>query len=419
MASLTTALVGPNVQTLAPAAIAGAEAGQVLIINLDLENTVNLGSSQTNLAFPLGPLASAVLTAPVYAAAATQALLVGIAPGGVSYSPGSLTITGPVTAEITGPVTVEGSVAISGTPTVDLAAGTTVDISGTTDVNVQNANIDVIGAGGFITPGQLANINHNGASFTVGANSITTVAGSPYDVSNYSSVVFALGQCSNSSTAAGAAICSVWTLEWEDSTGTITATDTLSCWLGQTAVWEVPVRGSKVNLYVQNFGSTGVITIAAGSCILDGSYRVIPAIRAVNSALSLGGTSAITGCTVAVPPQPVYTINAWLASLSASWSAGAVVVLPLPLWVGQVSGLYQVLTSALAHAGTIVDLSVAVQGGVVAGTAYPYGIVANYSPAVANAEPVAFFAPPSQLAFIYQGTSTPGEVTLSLTGLGL
>lgn len=91
MGSLTTANVGLNMQCLAPGPVAGATADQVLIINLDAKNTVNLGSASTNLSFPLGPLSSITLSAPVYAAAATQPLVVGIAPGGTSFfQPASL-----------------------------------------------------------------------------------------------------------------------------------------------------------------------------------------------------------------------------------------------------------------------------------------------------------------------------------------
>lgn len=147
MASLTTARVGLNVQTLAPAAVAGAEADQVLIINLDLDNTVNLGSSSTNLIFPLGPGASTTLTAPVYASAATVPLLVGIAPGGSSYSPGSLTITGPVTATISGPVdaNVSGTVEVSaGNVTIVENAAATTGVASASYIQAQPAASPVI-----------------------------------------------------------------------------------------------------------------------------------------------------------------------------------------------------------------------------------------------------------------------------------
>src|ERR1700678_783771 len=115
MASITTITVGLNAQPLAPPPVQGATASVITVINLDTANTVNLGSQASQLALALGPLASVTLTAPVWAGAATEQLQVGVIPGGGNYSPGSLTITGPVTATIDGPVdaNVTGSVDIT------------------------------------------------------------------------------------------------------------------------------------------------------------------------------------------------------------------------------------------------------------------------------------------------------------------
>jgi len=102
MASITTITVGLDAQPLAPAPVVGAAATVITVINLDTVNVVNLGSSSSQLGLALGPLASITLAAPVWAGAATGQLQVGIIPGGSNYSPGALTITGPVTATITG-----------------------------------------------------------------------------------------------------------------------------------------------------------------------------------------------------------------------------------------------------------------------------------------------------------------------------
>ena len=67
MASIATTMVGPNAQPIAPAPLAGQTADQVTVVNLDTENTAQLGSSATFLPYPLGPLASVTLTAPVWA----------------------------------------------------------------------------------------------------------------------------------------------------------------------------------------------------------------------------------------------------------------------------------------------------------------------------------------------------------------
>lgn len=153
MGTINTRTVGPAVIQLWPGQTGAAD---TQVINLDLTSTVYLGSSVSistdgGNAFPLGPLASAAFSGeqPLYAVATAQ-LRVAMLPGGSNYSPGSLTITGPVTAEITGPVEIDGTVdvagtvSIGGTPTVELASGTTVDISGTATVTVDNASIDVL-----------------------------------------------------------------------------------------------------------------------------------------------------------------------------------------------------------------------------------------------------------------------------------
>jgi hypothetical protein len=407
MGTLTTALVGLNVQTLAPAPLAGQDAESVTIINLDTANTVNLGGSNTNLAFPLGPLASATLTAPVYAAAATEALEVGIAPGGSSYSPGSLTITGPVTAEITGPVTVEG----------------TVDIGGTTDVEIQNANIDVIGSGGTFPPGSLASLFQSVNTVTVGPNSTSILTpGGGVSVTEYSSIVLNVMNIANSSTSAGAAVCAIVKFNWIDSNFASIGSDVFSvlCSNGQSgAVWEVPVKGVAFTLAVENVGSVGTLTVSnQPSITINGSYRVIPNTRVMEASLSSAGLT-ITGTTVEVQGNPIYGIAAWIASIALSYPASAVTyVFPLPQWAGQVSGWYDITTTALARNMTIVDLTYAVQGGVVGGAAYTDGIIFS-APAAIDTAPVdmSFNLPPTQCALIITTSATLGNFACSLVGV--
>jgi len=145
MASITTVTVGTNAQPLAAPPLAGATAAVLTVINLDTANTVNLGSSANQLALELGPLASVTLTAPIYAAAATEQLKVGVVPGGSGYSPGSLTINGPVTAEITGPVEIS-----------DIEGGTVTftndDIEVNGNVGVLN-NVTVVSTAAAVAPG--------------------------------------------------------------------------------------------------------------------------------------------------------------------------------------------------------------------------------------------------------------------------
>ena len=89
MALITTVTVGLNARPLVPAPVAGAPAVVVTVVNLDTALTVNVGSSATQLAFPLGPGASLTLNAPVWAGAATDPLKVGVIPGSASDSLGT------------------------------------------------------------------------------------------------------------------------------------------------------------------------------------------------------------------------------------------------------------------------------------------------------------------------------------------
>jgi hypothetical protein len=146
MASITTAMVGLNAQPLAPAPVKGAAAEVITILNLDAQNTVSLGSSPSHVTFPLGPGSSTTLSAPVWASAAVP-LLVGIIPGSASYAGGSLTISGPVTAEISGPVdaNVTGTVEVSaGSVTIVEDAAATTGVASASALQYQTGASPVV-----------------------------------------------------------------------------------------------------------------------------------------------------------------------------------------------------------------------------------------------------------------------------------
>lgn len=394
MGTLTTALVGLNVQTLAPAPVAGAQADSVLIVNLDTANTVNLGSSSTNLAYPLGPLASAVLTAPVYAKAATVALEVGIAPGGSSYSPGALTITGPVTATITGPVEAE--------------------ITGTADVNVTNATIDIIGAGGFVVPGETGTVYTNPSALTAGPG-LSTSKG-PFNVSTYASLDFSFGSLANSSAAGGSAMCAIITFEWSDAAGNVIGNDTIGVCQAQSAAGILPCRGTQVTITVFNPGSVGTLSFPTGSVLVDGSFRTVDALKFTAAAES---PPSFSGVIVLGSNPPAYSVNGWLANInSTGLTAGTIYMWLLPMFNGPVSGWWQVITDALANDAVIIDLAYATVGSIVAGTGNN-AILQNLPSAVA-ASPlnISFYAPPSQLALVAKPSNVNTAVFLTLTGQG-
>jgi hypothetical protein len=422
MPTLTTVNVTPAITLVFGGK--GSAASPVQVVNLDTENTVYLSyASNPNVGqagvFPVMPLGSMAFDGTVSVWGVTpagQTAEIGVVPGGSNYSPGSLAITGPVTATITGPVEVEGSISISGTPTVELASGTTVDVTGTADVNVQNATLDIIGQGGFVTPGQINSVFANSAPVTATAGSDGVLG--TFNVSTYSSIIASLGPASNSSTAAGAAVCVQYDFTWFDINSVEVGNDTFSCVMGSSVVYEIPARGFLLQILMVNAGTNGTITANAMALVIDGSYRTINSERVVS--VSVSAPPVITGATVEMQGKPVYGIASWVASIQFTWSgAVASVVFPLPQWVGQAQGFYQDITTALARNATIVDLSYAQQGNVISGSAYADGIILNIPGSIdANPVPFTVILPPTQCALILDTPATAGEFSMTLVGVG-
>lgn len=461
MASLTTVNVGPNISAIYGSQ--GSTATPITVLNLDTSNSIWIGNSQTIMAgqpgaIELGPLASMSFdgSISVYGVSSGPTVQVGVIPGGTAYSPGALNISGPVTAEISGSVSIEGTpnvnvanspavtvssgsvnanvsgnVGITGTPSVTVSSGTVnanvsgnVNVanspavtvsSGTLNANVTNANIDVIGSGGFILPGQLAFLVKNTATFT--ANAGLSAQFTSQNVSNYSSILFYSNSPTISSTATGAAVCAHWFLQWTDSSGNIITQDSVSVLLGCEFCVEVPVKGAILNAFLFNTGSVGNISYAANSIFVWGDYRTVPDLTVMSYGIS--SLPAITGMTLIQMSAPVFSVSKWIANLSApSIVASTQYLVPLPLWNGQVSGWFQQTTGALTNDATIIDLTYAVQGGIPAGTGYQNGILENLPAAIASSPlEISYNSPPSQLAFIFKPSVSPANTYLQLTGL--
>lgn len=416
---------------------AQANAGTFTLVNPS-SNTVTafLSSNQSgnpavNEDVPLPPGASVVLDGTqdtfVYTAAPGTSAQLYKLPSGTSYQSGTMTINGNVIATVTGNVDVVNTpdVNIANTPTVDVGT-----VSGSVDINSVAGSVNVNGAvnstgvGGYILPGQAQNL-YNSSAVTVTPGQILNVSGT-LNVANYSTVVLSAIGIDNTSVAAGAAVCVIFRITWSDSIGDEVSTDTMSMllnanpgplFLGPT--WEIPVRGTSCVLTVQNIGSVGNITVPAGFLILDGAYRTIPNIRVTQGFI---GTPlpTLTGCSTLLQPNPVFQIASWIAGFIYSYSAAvANMVIPLPQWAGNVQGSYQITTAALVRNMTIVDLTYAVQGSVVSGSSYAFGIIASI-PASIDANPVPFSMtlPPTQCAVILDNGAGPGAVTMSLIGVG-
>jgi hypothetical protein len=398
----------------------GPAVGSVTVINLSTADTIYVATTPTvhDTDIPIGPLASMTFdgTQWWYGSAIDQPLMeVAILPGASGYSAGSLTISGPVTAEISGPVTVEGSVDIGNTPTVDLAAGATVDISGTADVNVQNATIDVIGSGGYILPGQLALLKENSGTFSAAHGSSTLLT--TQTVSSYSSILFAADDAANSSTSSGAAVCAIWQFDWTDASGNVIGSDTISCLLGCEFTVQIPVKGSQVSVYLVNPGTTGTVSYSGSSVFLWGDYRTVPDTTIIS--YSVSSLPTVTSWSLIQPSDPVLSIAQWLASLqiaAADLSANTSYLVPLPLWLGPVSGWYAQGAENLAHDITIVDLTYATQGNIAGGIGYAYGFLVNLSGESGASGSIAYNAPPTQQAILFETGSTTASLTFTLTG---
>lgn len=418
MASLTTARVGLNQQTIVPGPVGGADADQALIINLDLENTVNLGSSSTNLSFPLGPLASATLTAPVYAAAATEPLEVGIAPGGSSYSPGSLTITGPVTAEITGTVTVAG--------TVDIAAG---------DVTFTNDQIDVTGIGGYILPGPYAVLISDSATHTIpvsgGAAGAGQYATAIQDVRNYQSFNLAIEASCPSQSGAAAPLVMAVTLSWfADAAGDfLVESDTYWMWLANSSSFASnyplrgggPAKGAYVVIGVANLGTGATIDVSQitlignGRAISQARFNQPPPYAHMSS--GLGFLPTVNEAVIALSPGYPDGSDGILCneSQNAGIVAGDSYWLPLPLYTGPVSCRFS--TSVALGSDFVLCTSAPLWNGNVAPGGGAQGIIWNPGNTAATEYTATLQLGNAPTYAVFKGGASAPTITLEIQGV--
>lgn len=425
MAQAKTVTVGTAV-TQVYGVTSTAPQGSVQLINLDTETTVTVGYEATifpgGTGIPLGPLASQSFdgSQPLYAVA-SQPVTVAVVPGGSSYSPGSLTITGPVTADISGPVEVEGSIDIGNVPTVELASGSTVDISGTADVNVQNATLDIVGSGGFVLPGQVStlgqytfNIPAGSSESTIGLN-----GGNTYDITPYQSIDFSVtitGQTANS--AVGAAYCVIVEIIFTDSTNTIVVgqqTFGLPVANGNP-VWKfsVPCLGPRMFAQLQNIGTTATIDINA--LLIYGSYRNISKFQWNDDNIPVMNSDANVQWISANSPAGV--ISRWVSSgqyQPVGTSLPTAVLLP-PTF-GPVNGYFQVNNTAFTNDPVVIDLATQIRGSIVAGTGNP-GTLMNIPASIPTPNPPTLFTqnfPVCVPAIILKSSSTSS--TLQFTAV--
>jgi hypothetical protein len=327
MSSIATTTVGKNAQPLAAGPVVGADAAVVTIINLDTANTVNLGSAATSMPLQLGPLASLTLTAPVWAGAVTVPLEVGIIPGGASYSPGSLTITGPVTATISGPVdaTVSGA--------VDITAG----------------NVDVTGVGGVFPPGGYASVISDTSTHVIAVDSSYTTP--VEDVTNYLAYGLQVQvYCPSQGSSQAALTCPVTLSFYADSGGTILLHQEIWwMWVVNSAANAAlvpltgigPLQAGYMSVTVGN--PSGTVTLDLIAVHLYGTGRTVP----VSQFRQQSPAGKITGGIMILPlvetVTPITGSDLILCNEvdNGSTAPSNVYWLPLPLYSGTFSARYQ------------------------------------------------------------------------------
>lgn len=375
----------------------GGTATPIQIRNMDTVNTVwvgnvsNLTTDGSN-SIPLGPGDSQAFdgSVSIYGIVVNggPAVIVAIVPGGMSFAPGTVDISGPVTATISGPVTVSGPV-------------------------------DITGIGGFVLPGQLALGFSNPGGVSASAGSGTNIV-TAMDVSTYGSLIFRCNGGTSNSVAAGAAVCAQWVFTWLDATGNALASHMVSVMLGMNLTIQMPITGSKLLVQLFNVGSIGTITYGAGNVFLWGDYRTVNSPYILNNSVSIGGLTAVTGWVVIPPVNPALTVGNWISNLQSNKipvSASTQYLMPLTTWCGDVLGWFQQTGNPLAFNATIIDLSYAVQGGIAPGSGYTGGIIETLALAVGTVPiEIEYNGTPTQLAFAFETTATLGDTFLMLTG---
>ena len=342
----------------------------------------------------------------------------------------SVTVAGEVSIGNTPAVTIEsGSVeaTISGTPAVTIESGTVqANITGTptialeagSEIEITNSTLDVVGAGGFVLPGQVMNLLTESNVSIAAGNTGTTAQ---LSVTGFSSLDVSFGGVVNSSAAAGAAFCMLVTFEWADSNSDLTSTDAMYIWVQSAMTTEVslPCKGALVTLTMKNTGSTGTVTINKLS--VNGSFRTVP--RMVFSsnlteiaAATMGGVN-FTGAS----PSGMTLADGWIGTLTTTIDETASPVTQaflLNQYAGVAYGQWSLGTTVLTKEATIVDLGLVNIGSVVSGIGQP-GVIQQFQNALnLPLTPFPVNMPASPCALIVEGSSSGNSgITLSLLGM--
>lgn len=364
------------------------------------------------------------VTGPVTVSEITQSVAVTNAAGG------ELTVAGSVDIGNTPAVTIQSGTVeatISGTPAVTIESGTVqANITGTptialeagSEIEITNSTLDVVGAGGFVLPGQVMNLLTESNVSIAAGNTGTTAQ---LSVTGFSSLDVSFGGVVNSSAAAGAAFCMLVTFEWADSNSDLTSTDAMYIWVQSAMTTEVslPCKGALVTLTMKNTGGTGTVTINKLS--VNGSFRTVP--RMVFSsnlteiaAATMGGVN-FSGAS----PSGMTLADGWIGTLTTTIDETASPVTQaflLNQYAGVAYGQWSLGTTVLTKEATIVDLGLVNIGSVVSGIGQP-GVIQQFQNALnLPLTPFPVNMPASPCALIVEGSSSGNSgITLSLLGM--
>jgi hypothetical protein len=280
---------------------------------------------------------------------------VAVIPGGSAFTPGSLFISGPVTATISGPVTVEG--------TVDIGT-----ITGSIDIASVTGTVNVDGVAGVFPPGAYASLISDASGHSLGSSGGRPV---PYttpivDVQAYQSFSLIIqAYCASQATAGAPLVMPVQIFWYADSAGDyLLEVDTVWCWIPNSAAQAAinpllgggPCKGAYAALSFYTTALSATIDVALismtgnGRSISTARFRQCAPVANINSGITL--LSSVNPTNGLASVEPGYSVggdgivanetdNVNVAASSTYW-------LPLPLFNGPVYVRFQTST-ALAN----------------------------------------------------------------------
>lgn len=416
MTSLNTVLVTGQATLLFGAK--GSTPSPITVINTDGTNTIWVGN-QSNImpaasgTMPLLPGSAITFdgSVSVYAVAQPGIMVIAaITPGGASYSPGTITITGPVTATISGPIAVSSIAA-----PVSIAS-----IAGSVAIGSVAGNVDIVPTNGYIPTGLQALVTSIAAGTNIPANN--AINSGIQSVATYNSFNLAVAVATTSQSTAGAAIsCQVQLTWYADLAGTMPlATETFWIWAtgagaSLPAYISGPMQGPYMNVQLTNPGGTAQTATLTN---LFGNPQTAAATRAYQAAPASSQLS--------LPVSPHYVASGAtsgtdgiLCSLinETAMAASTIYWLPMPLQIGPIAVFEEFTTGGMTIAPTLCYLKGLLSGsvGVSAGNAAQV-VFAGSSTSGTSAQAQNLLQPRSPLFWIMEPGATP-PTTITVTTL--